>query len=197
MARVDLARRAEIGQERRARTRARISDAAARLLAERSPEALTVDAVVEAAGVAKGTFYYHFDSLEELFAAVGERLAETFDKMLEPARLGLLNPIARISFAFSQLLEKATADPIWARLLVQSLQAPTEFARSVRANLKADLTEAKAQDQLAVQDVELAADIIIGVSLQVTRGTFQRRPPVDLSRQALDAVLRAIGAVRG
>ena len=197
MARVDLARRAEIGQERRARTRARISDAAARLLAERSPEALTVDAVVEAAGVAKGTFYYHFDSLEELFAAVGERLAETFDKMLEPARLGLLDPIARISFAFSQLLEKATADPIWARLLVQSLQAPTEFARSVRANLKADLTEAKAQDQLAVQDVELAADIIIGVSLQVTRGTFQRRPPVDLSRQALDAVLRAIGAVRG
>ena len=156
-----------------------------------------MDAVVEAAGVAKGTFYYHFDSLEELFAAVGERLAETFDEMLEPARLGLLDPIARISFAFSQLLEKATADPIWARLLVQSLQAPTEFARSVRANLKADLTEAKAQDQLAVQDVELAADIIIGVSLQVTRGTFQRRPPVDLSRQALDAVLRAIGAVRG
>ena len=196
MARVDLARRAEIGQERRARTRARISDAAARLLAERSPEALTVDAVVEAAGVAKGTFYYHFDSLEELCAAVGERLAETFDEMLEPARLGLLDPIARISFAFSQLLEKATADPIWARLLVQSLQAPTEFARSVRANLKADLTEAKAQDQLALQDVELAADIIIGVSLQVTRGTFQRRPPVDLSRQALDSVLRAIGAVR-
>ncbi len=197
MARVDLARRAEIGQERRARTRARISDAAERLLAERSPEALTVNAVVEAAGVAKGTFYYHFDSLEELFAAVGERLAETFDKMLEPARLGLRDPIARISFAFSQLLEKATADPILARLLVQSLQAPTEFARSIRANLKADLTEAKAQDQLAVQDVELAADIIIGVSLQVTCGTFQRRPPVDLPRQALDAVLRAIGAVRG
>jgi hypothetical protein len=67
---------------------------------------------------------------------------------------------AGVSFAFSQLLEKATADPIWARLLVQSLQAPTEFARSVRANLKADLTDAKAQDQLAVQDVELAVDII-------------------------------------
>ena len=67
---------------------------------------------------------------------------------------------AGVSFAFSQLLEKATADPIWARLLVQSLQAPTEFARSVRANLKADVTDAKAQDQLAVQDVELAVDII-------------------------------------
>src|SRR5205085_6485557 len=50
----------------RARTRAQIIEAGALLLAERPLEALTVDAVVEAAGVAKGTFYYHFQSMEEL-----------------------------------------------------------------------------------------------------------------------------------
>ena len=76
MAGIDLARRAEIGRERRARTRAQIVEAAAVLLAERPPEALTVDAVVEAAGVAKGTFYYHFLSMEELAAAVGEARGE-------------------------------------------------------------------------------------------------------------------------
>ena len=165
------------------------------LLADRAPEALTVDAVVEAAGVAKGTFYYHFQSIEELAAAVSEKLGESFDELLAPARLDVRDPIARISFAFSQLLEKAIADPVWARLFVQSAQAPTEFARSVRANLIVDLSEAKAQDPLTVQDVELAADIVIGISLQVTRGTFQRRPAADLARQALDAVLRAIGAI--
>ena len=100
------------------------------LLAERPPEALTVDAVVEAAGVAKGTFYYHFQSMEELAAAVGEKLEESFDELLAPARLGLPDPIARISFAFTQFLEKAIADPVWARLVVQSAQAPTEFARA-------------------------------------------------------------------
>ena len=73
MARIDLARRAEIGREKRARTRAQIVEAGTVLLAERPPEALTVDAVVEAAGVAKGTFYYHFQSMEELAAAVGEK----------------------------------------------------------------------------------------------------------------------------
>ena len=132
MARIDLARRAEIGRERRARTRAQIVEAAAMLLSERPPEALTVDAVVEAAGVAKGTFYYHFQSMEELAAAVGEKLGESFDELLMPARLGLQDPIARISFAFTQFLAKAIADPLWARLVVQSAQAPTEFARSVR-----------------------------------------------------------------
>src|SRR5215218_5409825 len=115
MARIDLARRAEIGREKRARTRAQIAEAGATLLAERPFEALTVDAVVEAAGVAKGTFYYHFQSLEELAAAVGEKLGESFDELLAPARLSLRDPVARLSFAFTQFLEKAIADPVWAR----------------------------------------------------------------------------------
>ena len=194
MAKIDLARRAEIGREKRARTRAQIVEAGTMLLAERPPEALTVDAVVEAAGVAKGTFYYHFQSMEELAAAVGEKLGESFDELLAPARLGLRDPIARLSFAFTQFLEKAIADPVWARLVVQSAQAPTEFARSVRAHLKADLTEARAQGRLTVQDVELAADIVMGIWLQVTRGTLHRRAAPDLAGRALDAVLRALGA---
>jgi AcrR family transcriptional regulator len=109
MARIDLTRRAEIGREKRARTRAQIVEAGAMLLSERAPEALTVDAVVEAAGVAKGTFYYHFQSIDELAAAVGERLLETFDDLLAPARLGKADPIARMSFAFTEFVEKAIA----------------------------------------------------------------------------------------
>ena len=194
MARIDLARRAEIGREKRARTRAQIVEAGSALLAERPLEALTVDVVVEAAGVAKGTFYYHFESLEELAAAVGEKLGESFDELLAPARLGLRDPLARLSFAFTQFLEKAIADPVWARLVVQSAQAPTEFARSVRAHLKTDLNEATAQGRLTVQDVELAADIVFGIWLQVTRGTLHRRVASDLIGHALDAVLRALGA---
>jgi AcrR family transcriptional regulator len=197
MARIDLARRAEIGREKRARTRAQIVEAGATLLAERPLEALTVEAVVEAASVAKGTFYYHFQSMEELAAAVGEKLGESFDELLAPARLGLPDPVARISFGLSRFLEKAIAEPAWARLVVQSAQAPTEFARSVRANLKTDLTDAKAQGRLIVQDVELAADIVMGIWLQVMRGTLQRPVTPDLTHQALNAVLRAIGASPG
>ena len=194
MAKIDLARRAEIGREKRARTRAQIVEVGAMLLAERPLEALTVDTVVDAAGIAKGTFYYHFQSMEELAAAVGEKLGESFDALLGPARLSLSDPIARLSFAFTQFLEKAIADPAWARLVVQSAQAPTEFAQSVRAHLMTDLSEAQAQGRLTVQDVELAADIVVGIWLQVTRGTLQRRAAPDLPDRALDTVLRALGA---
>ena len=194
MARIDLARRAEIGREKRARTRAQIVEAGAALLADRPPEALTVDAIVEAAGIAKGTFYYHFKNIEELAGAVGEQLGESLDELLAPARLSLPDPIARISFAFSRFLAKSIEDPHWARLVLQSTQATTEPARGVREHLKADLTEAKAQGRLRIDDIELAADIVVGIYLQVTRGILHRGAAPDLVDQALAAVLRAVGA---
>jgi AcrR family transcriptional regulator len=196
MAKIDLARRAEIGRERRARTRAQILEATEILLAERPPEALTIDAIVDTAGVAKGTFYYHFQSIEELTAAVGAKLGESFDGLLAPARLGIPDPIARLSFGLTKFLEKAIAEPLWARLVIQSAQAPTGVREGIRANLKADLAEAKAQGRLTVQDIELAADIVIGVWLEVARGTLQRGTAPTLAAEVVDAVLRALGTRR-
>ena len=111
MARIDLARRAEIGREKRARTRAQIVEAGATLLAEQPPEALTVDAIVEAAGVAKGTFYYHFQSIEELAAAVGEKLAESFDELLAPARLSMRRSYRPHILRLHPILDKGNRGP--------------------------------------------------------------------------------------
>jgi AcrR family transcriptional regulator len=196
MAKIDLARRAEIGREKRARTRAQILEATEMLLAERPPEALTVDAIVDAAGVAKGTFYYHFQSIEELTAAVGAKLADSFDHLLAPARLGIPDPIARLSFGLTKFLEKAIAEPLWARLVIQSAQAPTGVREGIRANLKADLAEAKVQGRLTMPDIELAADMVIGIWLEVARGTLERGAAPNLACQIVDAVLRALGATQ-
>jgi AcrR family transcriptional regulator len=193
MARIDLARRAEIGRERRARTRALILEAGATLLADRPPEALAVDAVVEAAGVAKGTFYYHFQSIDELAAAVGAKLGESFDELLTPVRLELRDPIERLSFVFTKFLERASSDSDWSRLVVQSWQSPAEFGQGVRANLKADIAEAIVEGRVSLRDVELAADIVIGILLQLARGILERGARPESSSQALDATLRALG----
>ena len=193
MARIDLARRAEIGREKRARTRAQIVDAGAILLAERLPGALTVDAVVETAGVGKGTFYYHFQSIDELAAAVGAKLDESFDELLTPVRLEIRDPIERLSFAITKFLERASSDADWARLVVQSSQSPAEFGQGVRENFKADIAEAIVEDRVSMRDVELAADIVMGIWLQVARGILKRGVRPELIRQAVEAVLRALG----
>ncbi|NWH07254.1 MAG: TetR/AcrR family transcriptional regulator [Alphaproteobacteria bacterium] len=192
MAKIDLARRAEIGREKRVRTRVQIVDAGLLLLADQPPEALTVNAIVESAGVAKGTFYYHFQSVEELVAAVGAKLADTFDELVARSRLEQSDSIERMAFAFTRFLEKAISDPVWARLVVRSAQAPA----GIREHLKADLAEAIAEGRLATEDVELAADIVVGIWTQVARGTLERRATPDLPHQALQAALRALGVPR-
>ncbi len=193
MAKIDLARRAKIGRDRRERTRAQIVKAGATLLAEGA--ALTLDAVAAAAGLAKGTFYYHFGNIEELIAAVNVQLERSFDEVLTPPpHAGLRNPVARLSFAFAQSLEKAVSDTAWARLVVQTSQKPNKFGRGVRDKLTADIAEAIRRGHMAVLDPELATDIFVGIWLQVTRGTFERAPTPDLTCKALEAALRALGS---
>ena len=86
MAKVDLVRRAQIGQEKRARTRAALVTAAKSLFALRSIESITVDEIVAEAGLAKGTFYTHFEDLHALTAAVADELLAAFDDLMQPAR---------------------------------------------------------------------------------------------------------------
>jgi AcrR family transcriptional regulator len=193
MAKIDLARRAEIGRERRARTRSQILEAAAKLFAGQPVAAVTVDSVVAAAGVAKGTFYYHFQNMDDLAAAVSAKLAESFDLLLAPELREMRDPIARLSFAFRKYLNKAIADPVWTRLVVQGSQTPVEFVPEVRAHIKTDIAQAIADGRLGMEDEDLAADIVIGIWLQVARSTLERPPPANLTEQALDAVLRALG----
>ena len=102
-------------------------------------------------------------------------LGESFDELLTPARLELRDPIERLSFAFTKFLERARTDADWARLVVQSSQSPAGFGKGVRANLKADIAEAIAEGRAGMRNVELAADIVIGIWLQVTRGILEAR----------------------
>ena len=62
LAKIDLRRRAEIGRQRRAKSRAQIVEAARFLFTSRPIAAVTIEDVTRQAQVAKGTFYSHFQS---------------------------------------------------------------------------------------------------------------------------------------
>ena len=116
--------------------------------------------------------------------------------MLALARTEVGDPIARLSYAFKQFLEKAFSVTGWARLDVQTSETRNEVSRSIRDNLKTEIGEAITQGRVTMQDLELAADILVGIWLQVTRGILERVAPPELSSQALEAALRAIGSAQ-
>ncbi len=56
--------------------RAQILDAALRCIAAKGYHAATMDDLVQASGLSKGSLYWHFDSKEQVFLALFDRYAE-------------------------------------------------------------------------------------------------------------------------
>jgi AcrR family transcriptional regulator len=195
VARVNLERRAEIGREKRARTRTQLIEAAKTLLTERSIEAVTVDEVVTAAAVAKGTFYYHFNDLEELAAAVASELAHGFDELIGPRRLAFSDPLERVACGVMGFLDKAVADHRWGRLVLNG-PTPPGLRRPVRDHLIADLKAAQLLGEIDFEDIGLAADLVIGIWREVTRAIVEDRLAAGSVDVACAAMLRALGLTR-
>jgi AcrR family transcriptional regulator len=90
------------------RNRSRVLDAAARLIARQGPEAVSMDAVAQAAGVGKGTLYRRFGDRQGLLLALldeGERALQ--DSLLTgPPPLGPgAAPAERLSAFLDALIE--------------------------------------------------------------------------------------------
>jgi AcrR family transcriptional regulator len=194
MAKVDPERRAQIGQEKRAKTRAQLISAATSLFAKRAVESFTVDDIVNEARVAKGTFYVHFDDLNALTVAVADELVRTFDELLQPQRLSMPDPLMRIAFACNGFFEKALEDPSWAAVVARMAWSFPTVGRVARSRLLVDLKLALKEVPQQDSSLELNLEVVLGIVLQVLAAIGQRRLSSRDRQAAVGSILRAIGA---
>ena len=193
MARIDLARRAQIGRDRRARTRSLLVEAARALYARGPIEAVTVDDVVGEALVAKGTFYVHFASLVELQGAVADELAREFDELLQPRRLAIDDPVERIAAGCGAFIGEALRNPAWGALVARGALSIPDVGEDARRRLIEDLQRAAASGRLGDMAPELAFELAIGILLQAMQAASQRRIAVQQAPSVVAGILRAIG----
>ena len=193
MARIDLARRAQIGRDRRARTRAELIRAARTLYAARTFDSVTVDDVVNTAELAKGTFYVHFDDLDDLQSVLGDELAHEFDDLLQPRRLSLDDPIERIAAGCGAFINEAMRDPIWGALIVRSAAAIPDVGRVARARLNEDIRRAAAGGRLHDVAPEIAFEFAIGITVRAMQSAAEGRLKPRHAPPIVAGILRAIG----
>ncbi|MBV9288497.1 MAG: TetR family transcriptional regulator [Hyphomicrobiales bacterium] len=193
MAEIDPIRRAEIGREKRARTRATLIEAAYALFSGRPVESITVDDIVKAAGVARGTFYAHFVDLPALIAAVETELVNSVDELLQPARLAMDDPLLRIAFGCSRFLDKAAEDPGWARIVARMWTRIPAGAETAARRLREDLTLLSRASPGVVKPA-LAREIVRGLMLWLVGALGEGRLAASDRDPLLAALLRAVGA---
>jgi AcrR family transcriptional regulator len=137
-------------ENRRARLR-QLGEAALHLFLAEGIPAVTIDQIVERAGVAKGSFYRYFRDKEELVASLVEPLAEKVAAVFASSRAALAaaGGPGEVSAAYldlaRQVAEVIAAHPRAALLYLQESRGPGSGARAPITKLAeqvADLAEA-------------------------------------------------------
>jgi AcrR family transcriptional regulator len=151
--------------ERRARTRAQLLDAAARLYAERGVDGATLDDVAEEAGFTKGAVYDHFGSKENLLTAlldehlaaqIGEQISlfEAGRETPERPRIGADRWIAHVEEEpntfrlFVEAWVKGQRDEAMRERIVAGLDAWREMFRGFGEQRTAELGEERSAELL-------------------------------------------------
>ena len=185
-------------QRRRQETRRQLMEAGRTLFVARGVENVSIDAITSTAGVAKGSFYNHFESREALFDAL---VGETIERLLE--KRSRYNPaiedpldlaLARTWYSNYSLL----SDPDACRLLLQagSLSTNEVIDNVLRETLGDELTDGVALGSLSHLDPQVVYAAYFGVLLSATGHLLSQGDALD-PRAGADQLTELIFAVLG
>ncbi|MHB8689851.1 MAG: TetR/AcrR family transcriptional regulator [Solirubrobacteraceae bacterium] len=167
----------------------------ARVLFEKGFHAASVNDIVAAAGVPKGSFYNHFESKEALALEVTARYADSY--RVEQLRAGDEEPLARLRAHFEAIIERTVARGVelgcllgnFSTELVGHSQAITEYVAASfdhwSAAVAATLEEAQDAGALATA---LDAAMLGAYIVDAYEGAVARAK-VSGDRAPLDAFL--------
>jgi AcrR family transcriptional regulator len=173
----------------KARRRAEILACAARVFAERGFPGTDMQAVADAAGVAKGTLYLYFTSKEELFLAAADQGMRQMREAVDAEADQVSDPLKRMRVAVRAFLQFFRDHPEQVELMLQeraefrSRTTPTYFLhRAARAGqwhdrLRGLIANGRLRDISISRIDDALCDMVYGAML--TTHMSGRQVPVD------------------
>jgi AcrR family transcriptional regulator len=185
--------RHRVAAERRERMRARLLASAMRLVAEKGPAATSIDDVISAAEVSRGTFYKYFPSPDVLVRELAIEIANELIAMAEPVVLSYEDPAERVSSGIRLVARLAIDHPLAATFLVRLGWPDARGPNMLLDFVKRDLTEGIRQGRFMRMPVALALNIVTGAVLGATHCMLDPGSDPDFAEQSAAAALRALG----
>ncbi|HVW71477.1 MAG TPA: TetR/AcrR family transcriptional regulator [Steroidobacteraceae bacterium] len=190
---VQLRRREQIGQERRERTRVKLIQAAYRLFAVHGADAPTIDDVIAEAGVARGTFYNHFKTRDELFGAVADDIATSINAVIRPAITGIGDAATRLALAFRMFLRFALADEARGWILLRTMPLVGPLNEEMKTFVQSEFEQALATGRMRSVSAAVATDLGIGLQIMTIHRVLVDRGGEAAIDAAAEALLVALG----
>lgn len=196
MTSTNLERRAEIGREKRERTRQKLIAAAARVIAFRGDEHATIEDFIRAADLARGTFYNYFSTREELIDAVWAHIGKEPFLDIERLCAGIEDPAQRLIALARMVLERAASDEIWGWLIYCLSSDDHSLQEDLRAFPLPDLRDGSARGRFDIDDIEVARDLVVGIVRKALRVQLSGTANPDYDKIICTMMLRAVGLSR-
>ncbi|WP_176054737.1 TetR/AcrR family transcriptional regulator [Paraburkholderia caribensis] len=140
------------GARRKRETRARLLDAALRLMAEKGMEGVAINEITEAADVGFGSFYNHFESKEAIYATLVDNVFEEFADMLDRLAGGITDPAEVVAVSVRHTVLRARHDPVWGRFLIREGFSARAMTRGLGQRLMRDIGNGIAAKRFVVAD---------------------------------------------
>jgi len=184
------------GNRQRERTRTALLAAGHRLFAHRPVESVSVDDIVGAADVAKGSFYNHFEDKDAFAATIYEVVQGDIEFHIFSANQSVEDAPERIARALCTVLRYALEHP--ERLMAMLSMAARRLASDapLNAGVSADVGRGLAQGRLSGIDLETGVLLVLGTINSTVRyatsGDCGKQPP-ELAAAMAAALLRGLG----
>jgi AcrR family transcriptional regulator len=190
---IDLARRAEIGAGRRARTRAQLLAAARALFGREGGRSTRVEDICETAAIARGTFYNYFPSFEALQAELFEDLSDRFDNAVHVAFEILKGPAERTSAAIRFYMSHVLEDHQWGWGMVNTGMGIGFFPASVAERAAETIQEGIDSGDFTIASAQAGRDILLGSGLAAATTLLSGAAAPDHISNVAAGVLQALG----
>lgn len=167
------------GERRKLQTRAKLLDAAFRLMAARGMDAVAISEITETADVGAGSFYNHFESKEAIHAAVTQLVFEEFADALKQSVAPLRDPAEVIAVCVRQTVARAAREPDWAQFLLREANSERAASHGLGPRLWRDMQAGFSSARLKVPDpalsfVAASGTVLAAVATQARSATSQK-----------------------
>jgi AcrR family transcriptional regulator len=184
-------------QPRRQRTRDALVGAGRRLYARRPLDSVSIDELVAAAGVGKGSFYNHFTDRDALAAAVMLQIRAELDQRVRDTNTGITDPAVRVARALATYWRYALDEAEGARALAR-LHGPEASPQAPQnALVVADLADGLACSRFRIPTLEAGLILVVGMGMMgLIRLVQEPSAAVPLAQQLGQVTLVGLGLER-
>ncbi len=186
---VPMTKQAKTRGLRRTPSRAALLGAAEMLMGENGLASVSIDEIVARAGVAKGTFYNHFDGKADLARALAISIRSNVRDRIATAKAHSQDPAVHMAIAQASFIALAVEQPHRAALLLRLLSGSTRPSSPINRNLESTIREGVRLGRFAVTSIEAGVAFAIGTAVASMRATLDRGSSRDMVADVLEPLL--------